>query len=914
MQHITQHFDAFINCRSKEYFRRQGNIGHSSGYGQILAELDSNYRQQFVSCLRLAHGSHEIVDRPVDLADAITHGYQLILNASVTHEALSITFDVLERVCEESSGIFHYVPLLLIHREKLSRLDKVLASFQAITLARAVGVPLTYGKIVRGDNSRVTKVVLATSKGLTQIALHTQRLIGEFVTQMKCDAPPPLTLNDHCAVCEFRERCRAAAVEKDDISLLTGLSVGEVCALRERGIFTVKQLSYTFRAKTVTGKRQAGRHLPALQALAIRENKVYMVRQPSLPATGVRVFLDVEGVPDRDFYYLIGVVTEENDSVQTSSFWADSPHDEQTIWRNLLTFLSGISEFTVFHYGRYERIFFDHMVNRYGVPAERKGLAEILITRSVDVLSSISGGVYFPAHNKSLKTIAALFGATWSDEKASGLQSLAWRHEWDASQDVAVKNALVRYNEEDCLALRKLTDVLGQFSQGRAGNLEVVGPEEFPANPGHRFGMGKPVNPEIGKIIKCAYFKYQTNKVFFRTSQSVRDSIRRKKQASKSRTPKINKIIVCPPPTRCINCGSTNLHSDGNRRYAKRIFDLRYSQSGVRRWVVRYETKRYRCRMCRGTCVSDIYPKHGGSLGHGLASWAVHAHVALRQSFEDVSSGINETFGYSFHGAILDRIKPRLAKKYGPTKELLLNKLRGANVLYADETKVMVHGKAGYVWAFTNLQEVVYLFHAARDGTVLQRVIDGFKGVLVSDFYGIYDAPECEQQKCVIHFIRDLNDDLMLYPFDEELADLASGFTRLFTPIIATIDKYGLKQKHLNPHRKPAEEYLARIEACQYRSKHAIGYQRRLKKYGARLFTFLTHDGVSWNNNAAENAIKLFASRRRIIGAAFTEAGIDDYLLFLGIHCTLRRKGGSLQKFLRSREMDIDKFLRMKLR
>ena len=94
----------------------------------------------------------------------------------------------------------------------------------------------------------------------------------------------------------------------------------------------------------------------------------------------------------------------------------------------------------------------------------------------------------------------------------------------------------------------------------------------------------------------------------------------------------------------------------------------------------------------------------------------------------------------------------------------------------------------------------------------------------------------------------------------------------------------------------------------------AAGYKRRLAKYGKRMFTFLSHDGVAWNNNAAENAIKLFAGRRRVIGGSFTENGIGDYLLFLGIFCTLRRKGASFLKFLRSGEKDIDAFLRKRRR
>jgi len=43
---------------------------------------------------------------------------------------------------------------------------------------------------------------------------------------------------------------------------------------------------------------------------------------------------------------------------------------------------------------------------------------------------------------------------------------------------------------------------------------------------------------------------------------------------------------------------------------------------------------------------------------------------------------------------------------------------------------------------------------------------------LVSDFYAGYDAIQCRQQKCWVHLIRELNDDLWDAPFDTEFEHL----------------------------------------------------------------------------------------------------------------------------------------------
>ncbi len=58
----------------------------------------------------------------------------------------------------------------------------------------------------------------------------------------------------------------------------------------------------------------------------------------------------------------------------------------------------------------------------------------------------------------------------------------------------------------------------------------------------------------------------------------------------------------------------------------------------------------------------------------------------------------------------------------------------------------------------------------------------------------------------------------------------------------------------------------------------------------------------------AENAIKLFASRRNSVRTPFSEDGIRDYLLLLSIYQTLRYRHLSFWKFLISGETDIAMF------
>ena len=74
------------------------------------------------------------------------------------------------------------------------------------------------------------------------------------------------------------------------------------------------------------------------------------------------------------------------------------------------------------------------------------------------------------------------------------------------------------------------------------------------------------------------------------------------------------------------------------------------------------------------------------------------------------------------------------------------------------------------------------------------------------------------------------------------------------------------------------------------------------------LFTFLRHDGVPWNNNNAEHAIKAFATLREVIKGVTSESGLRNYLVLLSICETCNYQGLDFLDFLRSGETDIGAF------
>lgn len=105
----------------------------------------------------------------------------------------------------------------------------------------------------------------------------------------------------------------------------------------------------------------------------------------------------------------------------------------------------------------------------------------------------------------------------------------------------------------------------------------------------------------------------------------------------------------------------------------------------------------------------------------------------------------------------------------------------------------------------------------------------------------------------------DMNSDLFKHPFDEDLKDIAASFGSLMREIIASVDRFGLRSRYLRRHKKAVRRFFKKLELTETSSKVAQHYCERFRKNQDRLFTFLDYDGVPWNNNNVEHAIKPFA-------------------------------------------------------
>jgi hypothetical protein len=159
-----------------------------------------------------------------------------------------------------------------------------------------------------------------------------------------------------------------------------------------------------------------------------------------------------------------------------------------------------------------------------------------------------------------------------------------------------------------------------------------------------------------------------------------------------------------------------------------------------------------------------------------------------------------------------------------------------------------------------------------------------------------------------VHLIRDLNDDLWSNPYDVELETFAQAFKDLLQPILEAFDRFGAKRRHLAKFTRAVDAfYLHQIVGRELVSEVTQKYQKRFIRYKEDLFRFLSDDGIPWNNNMAERAIRHLAIQRKISGSFYKRVAIQ-YLRMLGIAQTCRFQLKSFLRFLLSGKRNLDDF------
>jgi len=212
---------------------------------------------------------------------------------------------------------------------------------------------------------------------------------------------------------------------------------------------------------------------------------------------------------------------------------------------------------------------------------------------------------------------------------------------------------------------------------------------------------------------------------------------------SKKTVNKIDKIVKIYPE-KCPDC---NYHLLKRVIDSKRtIVDLKFMKNGLKKWVIRFEGGIFVCDKCHKAFVSENFKNiRRYKYGKNLIKWSINQHICYRISFKKITDILLDSFNIKVSTTAMYEFKSKLAKEYQEVYQEIIKNIINGNLIHADETQAKIKGLSGYVWVFTNMDSVYYLFRPTREADFLKDLLNEFNGVLISDFYTGYDALPCPQ-------------------------------------------------------------------------------------------------------------------------------------------------------------------------
>jgi predicted RecB family nuclease len=291
-------------------------------------------------------------------------------------------------------------------------------------------------------------------------------IVGQTEITLPAHAAP-------CKLCHWRSACLRRLRQDNDLTLIPELGRSRREAMASR-IATVKQLSvinpgqFSQGKKTVfpgIGPETLEKFQRRAQLLANPQGKPYLKEAVALPTAEQEIFFDVEFDPFNEVCYLHGFVERLADrSERYVAFFADAPDPakEEEAFRQAWTYLQRARPRVIYYYSKYERTIWRLLRERYPKVCTEAEIESLFNqAEAIDLYYDIVlPKTEWPTLDYSIKTLAAHLGFTWRDSHPSGAASIEWFHRWIETNDPAVRQRILEYNEDDCLATRVLLDAL----------------------------------------------------------------------------------------------------------------------------------------------------------------------------------------------------------------------------------------------------------------------------------------------------------------------------------------------------------------------------------------------------------------------------------------------------------------------
>ena len=335
-------------------------------------------------------------------------------------------------------------------------------------------------------------------------------------------------------------------------------------------------------------------------------------------------------------------------------------------------------------------------------------------------------------------------------------------------------------------------------------------------------------------------------------------------------------------PERC-RCGNTDF--GGSRMepfYTHQHIELPEIQMEISHFILH----RCDCPSC-GKTVKAVLPEPV-RYGYGPRLSALIAELSgiKAMSRNDVKHICESVLRMPIATGTIQKIVDRASEAITPAYKAIGDVARSSLCNYIDETSWFNQNGLQWLWAMVNDRVAFYRIDAHRSKDAFNQLIQDWRGILVSDSYGLYRNWVHGRQTCLAHLIRKA----------DALCEREKPDLRRFGHIMASLLRQLIQFAKDPPPPRQWQQYYAQLlfalSLWEPDKSDAGQLARQILREIDSLWFFIEHEGVEPTNNRAERALRFGVLwRKRSLGTQ-SEKGNRwvERILSLKETCRLKAK------------------------
>ena len=482
----------FVRCPHRVYLDLYGDPAKRdeiSAFVQMLWDRGHAYEKEVIEGLKIPFTDLSGLSgqaKEVATQEAIQRGDELIYQGRITAGDLLGEPDLLRRqdggyiagdiksgaglegVREDSDGKpkKHYAVQLSLYTDILERLG--------YSPAKESFVWDIHGQEVSYDLA-----AQAGSRSVQTLWSYYRQVLQDVQEVVSSTAQTRPAMASDCKMCHWRSFCMHQVKQSGDLTLIPELGRSKRDVLAPK-IPTIKAMAKADVNSFVVGKKTIFSRIgiSSLQKfqtrakLLTKPNAKPLITSPiNLPNAPTELFFDIETDPMRDICYLHGFVERNNGDNNTEQFYAfianaATEAEEEKAFAEAWAYVQSRQPCIIYYYSKYERTWWRKLRNQYPhVATEQDTEAMFDPSVCIDLYGDVvHGHIEWPTNDYSIKTLAKYLGFNWRDTEPSGAASIEWYHSWVESGDPKIRQRILDYNEDDCVAMRVLLDGIQKLS------------------------------------------------------------------------------------------------------------------------------------------------------------------------------------------------------------------------------------------------------------------------------------------------------------------------------------------------------------------------------------------------------------------------------------------------------------------